>query len=93
VREGVGRTSFRMNPQFLQAISSELPPTGAPFSSLTADEGPTDNGPLRGWLEEQGIAYVLTVARDLQVGRAGGAPRGCAGPCRDLVPPQPRERG
>jgi hypothetical protein len=52
-----------MNPQFLQAISSELPPTVAPCSWLTAYEGSTDYGPLRGWLEEQCIVYVLAVAR------------------------------
>jgi SRSO17 transposase len=33
-----------------------------PFSWVAGDEVYRDNGPLRGWLEEQGIAYVLAVA-------------------------------
>jgi SRSO17 transposase len=35
---------------------------GIPFGWVTADEAYGDNGPLRGYLEEQGIAYVLAVA-------------------------------
>jgi hypothetical protein len=44
--------------------------TGVPFGWVSADEAYGDNGPLRGWLEREGIAYVLAVARDHRV-RAG----------------------
>jgi len=42
---------------------------GIPFSWATADEAYGDNGPLRAFLEEEGIPYVLaspatTAAKD-----------------------------
>jgi SRSO17 transposase len=37
---------------------------GMPFGWVTADEAYGDNGPLRDYLEEEGIAYVLAVSRD-----------------------------
>ena len=37
---------------------------GVPFSWVTADEAYGDNGPLRAFLEEEDIPYVLAVARD-----------------------------
>ena len=36
-------------------------------ASVTTDEAYGDNGPLRTWLEQQHIAYVLAVARDHRV--------------------------
>ena len=38
-----------------------------PFAWVAADEAYGDNGPLRTWLEQQHIAYVLAVARDHRV--------------------------
>lgn len=35
---------------------------GLPFAWFTADEAYGDNGPLRTWLEETGVAYVLAVS-------------------------------
>jgi len=49
---------------------------GIPFSWVTADEAYGDNGPLRTFLKQEGIAYVLAVARDHLVAR----PRDRAGP-------------
>jgi SRSO17 transposase len=37
---------------------------GVPFRWVTADEAYGDNGPLRAFLEEEGVPYVLAVARD-----------------------------
>ena len=38
-----------------------------PFAWVAADEAYGDNGPLRTWLDQQHIAYVLAVARDHRV--------------------------
>jgi SRSO17 transposase len=40
---------------------------GLPFGWFTADEAYGDNGPLREWLEEAGIAYVVAVSCDHRV--------------------------
>ena len=45
---------------------------GVPFSWVTADEAYGDNRPLRAFLEEEGIAYVLAVARDHLVATPAG---------------------
>lgn len=59
VPEGTG---FRTKPQLLQLMIGRAVAAGIPFGWVTADEAYGDNGPLRGYLEEQGIAYVLAVA-------------------------------
>jgi SRSO17 transposase len=48
---------------------------GIPFRWVTADEAYGDNGPLRAFLEDQGIAYVLAIARDDVIGTAAGRRR------------------
>jgi SRSO17 transposase len=48
---------------------------GIPFGWVTADEAYGDNGPLRAFLEEQGLAYVLAVARDHVVATPAGRRR------------------
>jgi SRSO17 transposase len=57
-------TAFRTKPQLLQAMIERAAAAGIPFSWITADEAYGDNGPLREFLEEQGLAYVLAVSRD-----------------------------
>jgi SRSO17 transposase len=57
-------TAFRTKPQLLQAMIGRAVSAGIPFSWVTADEAYGDNGPLRGFLEESGISYVLAVSRD-----------------------------
>ena len=55
-------TGFRTKPQLLQLMIDRAVTAGIPFGWVTADEAYGDNGPLRAYLEERGIAYVLAVA-------------------------------
>jgi SRSO17 transposase len=57
-------TGFRTKPQLLQAMIERAIAAGTPFGWVTADEAYGDNGPLRAWLEEQQVSYVLAVSRD-----------------------------
>ena len=50
-----------------RAVSARVP-----FAWVAADEAYGDNGPLRTWLEQQHIAYVLAVARDHRVPAGAG---------------------
>jgi SRSO17 transposase len=53
---------------------------GIPFGWVTADEAYGDNGALRAYLEERGIAYVLAVARaHVSVHPGGQVPGGRPG--------------
>jgi SRSO17 transposase len=77
---------------------------GIPFGWVTADEAYGDNGPLRAFLEQQQISYVLAVSRDHVITTAAG--RRCADilarrllgrawqrlSCGDGAPPQPATR-
>ncbi len=67
-----GGRRFQTKPQLLvrRAVAA-----GVPFAWVTADEAYGDNGPLRGSLEEEGIAYVLAVARDHLVATPTGPRR------------------
>ena len=53
VPEGTG---FRTKPQLLQLMIERAVAAGIPFGWVTADEAYGDNGPLRAFLEEQGLA-------------------------------------
>jgi SRSO17 transposase len=66
---------FRTKPQLLQAMIERAVAAGVPFSWVTADEAYGDNGPLRAFFEEEGIAYVLAVARDHTVATPAGPRR------------------
>jgi len=49
-------TPFRTKPQLLQLMIERAVTAGTPFRWVTADEAYGDNGPLRAFLEEQGLA-------------------------------------
>jgi SRSO17 transposase len=56
-------TSFRTKPQLLRLMIERAVAAGIPFGWVTADEAYGDNGPLRAFLEQQGLACVLAVSR------------------------------
>jgi SRSO17 transposase len=59
-----GGRQFRTKPPLLLLMIERAVAAGVPFSWVTADEAYGDNGPLRAFLEEEVIPYVLAVARD-----------------------------
>ena len=54
-------TPFRTKPQLLRLMIERVIAAGLLFAWVTAYG---DNGPLRAFLEEQQVSYVLTVSRD-----------------------------
>lgn len=58
---------FATKPELAQAMIKRAVVAGIPFAWFTADEAYGDNGPLRKWLEEAGIAYVVAVSCDHHV--------------------------
>ena len=50
-------------------------PAGIPFAWVTADEAYGDNGPLRAFLEEQQVSYVLAVSGDHVIATPAGRRR------------------
>ncbi len=57
-------TGFATKPELLQQMIKRAAAAGMPFGWVAADEAYGDNGPLRDYLEEEEIAYVLAVSRD-----------------------------
>ncbi len=57
-------TPFRTKPQLLRLMIERTIAAGIPFRWVTADEAYGDNGPLRAFLEEQQVSYVMAVSRD-----------------------------
>ena len=73
---GIPADTFATKPQLARRMIERAVTAAVPFSWVAGDEVYGDNGPLRGWLEEQDIAYVLAVACHHRVpGRAGRALR------------------
>ncbi|GAA5088215.1 IS701 family transposase [Thermocatellispora tengchongensis] len=72
VPEQVG---FATKPQLLQAMIERALAAGVPFGWVTADEAYGDNGPLRRYLEDQQISYVLAVSRAHQITTGAGKVR------------------
>jgi len=66
---------FQTKPQLLRSMMEQSVVAGIPFSWVPADEAYGDNGPLRAFFEEEGIAYVLAVSRDHMVATPAGPDR------------------
>ena len=69
------KTAFTTKPQLLQAMTERAIAAGVPFAWVTADEAYGDNGPLRTFLQERRLAYVLAVSRDHVITTAAGRRR------------------
>jgi SRSO17 transposase len=65
-------TKFATKPQLARKMVERAIGAGLPFSWFTADEAYGDNGPLRDWLEQQKVAYVVAVACDHRVPAGAG---------------------
>jgi len=65
-------TEFATKPQLARAMITRAVAAGIPFAWFTADEAYGDNGKLREWLEETGVAYVVAVSRDHRVPAGAG---------------------
>jgi SRSO17 transposase len=70
-----GEAVFRTKPQLLELMIGRAVAAGVPFGWVTADEAYGDNGPLRAYLEEHQVAYVLAVARAHVLATAAGRQR------------------
>lgn len=64
--------AFTTKPQLLAAMIGRAADAGIPFGWVTADEAYGDNGPLRAFLEERQISYVLAVSRTHRAATAAG---------------------
>jgi SRSO17 transposase len=67
-----GHVAFATRPQLARLMIERAVSARVPFSRVAAGEAYGDNGPLRTWLEQQHIAYVLAVARDHRVPAGAG---------------------
>ena len=67
-----GHAAFATKPQLARLMIERAVSARVPFAWVAADEAYGDNGPLRTWLEQQHIAYVLAVARDHRVPAGAG---------------------
>lgn len=65
-------TGFATKPQLAQAMVARAVAAGMPFAWFTADEAYGDNGPLREWLEDAKVAYVVAVSCDHRVPAGAG---------------------
>ena len=65
-------TEFATKPQLARRMIERAAAAKVPFGWVTADEAYGDNGPLRTWLEQQHIPYVLAVACDHRIPAGAG---------------------
>src|SRR5215470_3221117 len=64
--------TFATKPQLARRMIERAVAAKVPFGWVAGDEVYGDNGPLRTWLEQQHIAYVLAVACDHRVPAGAG---------------------
>jgi SRSO17 transposase len=65
-------TGFATKPQLARRMTERAVTARVPFAWTAGDEVYGDNGPLRGWLEDSQIRYVLAVACDHRVPAGAG---------------------
>ena len=64
--------TFATKPQLARRMIQRAVTAGVPFAWTAADEVYGDNGPLRAWLEEGQLRYVLAVSCDHRVPAGAG---------------------
>jgi SRSO17 transposase len=67
--------AFATKPELARQMIERTIGAGVPFGWIAADEAYGQNTPLRDWLEQRGVSYVLAVPKSFTVSTA-------AGPCR-----------
>jgi len=67
-----GGTAFATKPQLARRMIGRAVTAGVPFAWTAADEAYGDNGPLRAWLEDSQLRYVLAVSCDHRVPAGAG---------------------
>ena len=65
-------TAFATKPQLARRMIERAVTAGVPFAWVAADEVYGDNGPLRAWLEDTQLRYVLAVSCDHRVPAGAG---------------------
>ena len=65
-------TGFATKPQLARRMIERAVTAGVPFAWFAADEAYGDNGPLRAWLEDSQVRYVLAVSCDHRVPAGAG---------------------
>jgi SRSO17 transposase len=76
---------FATKPELARQMINRALEAGMPFGWVAADEVYGQNGPLRDWLEERHVSYVLAVPKSFPVATAAGLVR--ADHLAALVPP------
>jgi SRSO17 transposase len=64
--------AFATKPQLARQMIERAAAAEVPFAWVAGDEVYGDKGPLRAWLEERQVGYVLAVARHHRVPAAAG---------------------
>jgi SRSO17 transposase len=64
--------AFATKPQLAKMMIARAVAAGLPFGWITGDEAYGDNGPLRAWLEDEHINYVLAVSCDHRIDIGAG---------------------
>jgi len=70
---GIGEeVTFATKPELTKTMIGRVRELGLPFAWFTADEAYGDNGPLREWLQDNAICYVVAVSCDHRVPAGAG---------------------
>ena len=72
---GAGDRCFATRPELARQMINRALGAGMPFGLVAADEVCGQNGPLRDWLEERHVSYVLAVPGSFPVAAAAGLVR------------------
>ena len=73
---GIGdEVEFATKPELARTMIARAVEAGVPFAWVAADEAYGQNTPLREWLEERGVSYVLAVPKSFTAATGAGKMR------------------